>query len=140
MPFLFPSQDCLQNSFHPRVPFNQRPSTAAQLTSVSKRSSQPARSELYTAWSVIDDAKNKANALSAEAVKELDKASAAAQAKTGGIELYSAQYYAACTVGGMLACVSNVKGSLCLSGLSGQTPRCSLTCVNRGLAPNSSLN
>jgi solute carrier family 25 phosphate transporter 3 len=28
-----------------------------------------------------------------------------AQAKAGGIELYSAKYYAACTVGGILACV-----------------------------------
>ncbi|KAH6675497.1 mitochondrial carrier domain-containing protein [Halenospora varia] len=63
-----------------------------------------ARAELYTTWSAIDDAKNKANALSAEATKEFEKASAAAQAKVGGIELYSAQYYAACTFGGLLAC------------------------------------
>lgn len=58
---------------------------------------------------MIDDAKKKANALSAEATKEFDKASAAAQAKTGGIELYSANYYAACTFGGLLACVSVMK-------------------------------
>ncbi len=39
------------------------------------------------------------------AVQSYEKASAKAQAKTGGIELYSGKYYAACTVGGILACV-----------------------------------
>jgi len=49
--------------------------------------------------------KGKAQAFSAEAQKELQKASAAAQAKTGDIEIYSAKYYAACTFGGLIACV-----------------------------------
>lgn len=71
-----------------------------------KRTPLEARTELYPIWSAIDDAKNKANSLSSEAAKEFDKASAAAQAKTGKIELYSAQYYAACSFGGLLACVS----------------------------------
>jgi solute carrier family 25 phosphate transporter 3 len=65
---------------------------------------------------VVDDAKDKANALSAEAAKEFEKASAKAQAKTGHIELYSAQYYAACTFGGLLACVSRCSCS-CLTFL-----------------------
>jgi solute carrier family 25 (mitochondrial phosphate transporter), member 3 len=39
-------------------------------------------------------------------VKEFSKASNAAQAKAGKIELYSAKYYAACTFGGIMACVS----------------------------------
>merc|ERR1712000_172285 len=69
-----------------------------------KRTPLEARSELYPTWSTIDDAKNKANALSAEAAKEFEKASAKAQAKAGTIELYSAKYYAACTFGGLLAC------------------------------------
>jgi len=63
-----------------------------------------ARSELYGAWSVADDTKAKANQLSDKAVKEFDKASAAAQAKTGQIEMYSPKFYAACTFGGLLAC------------------------------------
>ena len=53
----------------------------------------------------MDDVKSKAGQLSAEAQAELSKASAAAQAKTGGIELYSGKYYAACVLGGVLACV-----------------------------------
>lgn len=109
MPLHFPSLDTLHDAFHPAMPLGRRPSPIPQASSKPPtRASLPARSELYTAWSVIDDAKKKANALSAEATKEFDKASAAAQAKTGGIELYSANYYAACTFGGLLACVSAV--------------------------------
>ncbi|EQL01065.1 mitochondrial phosphate carrier protein 2 [Ophiocordyceps sinensis CO18] len=43
-----------------------------------------ARPELYGAFSVVDDAKGKA--------------------RTGQIELYSGKFYAACTVGGLMAC------------------------------------
>ena len=75
-----------------------------------KRTPYQARTDIYPAWSVVDDAKNKANALSAEATKEFEKANAKAQAKTGQIELYSANYYAACTFGGLLACVRSSKG------------------------------
>ena len=57
----------------------------------------------------MDDAKNKATQLSDAAVKEFDKATGAAQVKTGNIELYSARYYAACTFGGLLACVSSAR-------------------------------
>jgi len=61
-------------------------------------------SHLYPIASVADDAKAKASQLSAEAQKELMKASKAAQAKTGQLELYSAKFYLACVVGGVLAC------------------------------------
>lgn len=107
MPLLFPSQDALHDVFHPAVPFGRPavPKTQPAPTG-DKRSPFQARSELYPAWSVVDDAKNKANALSTEATKELEKASAKAQAKASHIELYSAKYYAACTFGGLLACVS----------------------------------
>lgn len=54
---------------------------------------------------MVEDAKDKASKLSAEATKEFEKASSAAQAKTGKIELYSGKFYAACTFGGLLACV-----------------------------------
>lgn len=62
--------------------------------------------DLYQAWSVVDDAKGKAKKLSEEATKEFESASRKAQAAAGGIELYSAKYYAACTFGGLMACVS----------------------------------
>ena len=109
MPLLFPSQDTLHDVFHPAIPFGRPASPKTQpVPAAPKRSPFQARSELYPAWSVVDDAKNKANALSAEATKEFEKASAKAQAKAGHIELYSAKYYAACTFGGLLACVSNL--------------------------------
>jgi solute carrier family 25 phosphate transporter 3 len=113
MPLLFPTQGTLHEIFHPAIPFGRHPETPAKPAPAAapKRTPLQARSELYTAWSVIDDAKNKANALSAEATKELEKASAKAQAKTGQIEMYSAKFYAACTFGGLLACVSTFQGS-----------------------------
>ena len=104
MPLLFPSRDTLHDVFHPAIPFGRRPATPQ--SNPSKRTPPQARTEYYPTWSAVDDAKSKANALSAEAAKEFEKASAAAQAKTGKIELYSLQYYAACTFGGLLACVS----------------------------------
>ncbi|KAG7138006.1 Mitochondrial phosphate carrier protein 3 like [Verticillium longisporum] len=69
-------------------------------------SSGAGRSEahLYGAYSTVDDVKGKAQKLSSEAAKEFEKASAAAQAKAGRIELYSGRYYAACTFGGLMAC------------------------------------
>ena len=106
MPLLFPTQGTLHDCFHPAMTFGRRPETPAESAPAPKRTPLQARSELYTAWSVVDDAKNKANALSAEAQKEFEKASAKAQAKAGHIELYTAKYYAACTFGGLLACVS----------------------------------
>jgi solute carrier family 25 (mitochondrial phosphate transporter), member 3 len=108
MPLLFPSQDTLHDVFHPAVPFGRlRATSQPQLSPVaSKPTPLQARSELYPAWSVVDAAKDKANKLSAEATKEFEKASAKAQAKAGHIELYTAKYYAACTFGGLLACVS----------------------------------
>ncbi|KAH7133554.1 mitochondrial carrier domain-containing protein [Dactylonectria macrodidyma] len=68
------------------------------------RTPYEARMGLYSAYSMVDDAKDKTKKLGAEATREFEKASSKAQAKTGKIELFSAQYYAACTVGGLLAC------------------------------------
>lgn len=87
MPSLYPSQSSIKDAFSPQNP---------ELTTTT-RPSKPR----FAAWS----ASEKAAALSAEAQAEIKKASAAAQAKTGQIELYSAKYYAACTLGGLLACV-----------------------------------
>ena len=66
----------------------------------------PQKRPIFSAWSAADTVKDKAVELTDSAAKEYSKASNKAQAKVGGIELYSAKYYAACTVGGILACVS----------------------------------
>ncbi|CAJ2500921.1 Uu.00g037740.m01.CDS01 [Anthostomella pinea] len=96
MSSLFPNHHTLAQTFSP--PLSLRTPAAA------RASPHQARPELYGTYSVIEDAKSKAQKLSAEAQAEFDKASKAAQAKTGGIELYSLKYYAACTFGGLLAC------------------------------------
>lgn len=56
-----------------------------------KSSMQP-----FPAWSAIEEVK-----------KTAASASQKAQKTTGKIEPWSAEYYAACIVGGLLACVSN---------------------------------
>lgn len=93
---LFPSQDSVRQSFGSPLP---------QPSSKSGPTPYAARSELYGAWSVVEDAKDKAKKFSNEAQAEFDKASAKAKPKPGTIELYSGQYYAACVVGGLMACV-----------------------------------
>jgi solute carrier family 25 (mitochondrial phosphate transporter), member 3 len=98
MSYLYPRQETLQRAFgSPLAPRSRQQSTPTPYQ---------ARPELYGAWSAVDDAKNKAQKLSAEATKEFEKASSKAQAAAGKIELYSAEYYAACTFGGIMACVS----------------------------------
>lgn len=99
MSHLFPRPETLQGSIYTPMAV-KRPS--------SKPTPYQARPELFGAFSVVEDAKDKAQKLSAEATKEFEKASAAAQSKTGKIELYSGRYYAACTFGGLMACVSVV--------------------------------
>ena len=93
---LLPSAAALQSSFAPCSPF--RRSAAPQKPTTYRDNDVPI-------WSAVDDVKSKAGQLSAEAQKEYSKASATAQAKAGQIELYSGKYYAACTLGGILACV-----------------------------------
>lgn len=118
MPLLFPTQGMLHDVFHPAVPFGRHAdSRKTQPATPRKPTPLQARPELYTAWSVVDDAKNKASALSAEAQKEFDKAAGKAPGKTGQIELYSTNYYAACAFGGLLACVSTVRPGLVIHGL-----------------------
>lgn len=103
----------LHDVFHPAIPFGRRPEASPEpAPAAPKRTPLQARSELYPTWSVVDDAKKKASALSAEATKEFEKASTKAQAKAGHIELYTAKYYAACTFGGLLACVSKFSAVL----------------------------
>ncbi|ODH25626.1 hypothetical protein ACO22_05197 [Paracoccidioides brasiliensis] len=96
---ILPNQDTLAATFGSRHPLfgshHQR-----------KQVAEPARERpLFPAWSAIDDVKHKAEAVGKSATHELEKASAKIQSKTGQIELYSPKYYAACTFGGVLACV-----------------------------------
>ncbi|MCJ1481004.1 hypothetical protein MMC06_001160 [Schaereria dolodes] len=98
MPFFFPTQGTLSGVFASHVLYGQ-PSPRPP-----SRNSRQGRSDMFSAWSAVDDVKSKAGQLSAEAQKEYTKASQTAQAKAGTIELYSPTYYAACTLGGLLAC------------------------------------
>lgn len=110
MPFLFPSQQTAHAVLFMPSSIGSGPAMHAKPSSVEqKKVPLPAHQELYTTWSVVDDAKSKANALSAEATKEFEKASVLAQEKAGHIELYSPKYYAACTFGGLMACVSTFR-------------------------------
>ncbi|MCJ1478922.1 hypothetical protein MMC13_007606 [Lambiella insularis] len=99
MPLLFPTQNTLHQVFAAQSPIFQRHSQ-----SQSQTVSHTARKDLFPAWSAVDDVKSKAGQLSNEAQREFQKASEAAQAKAGKMELYSAKYYAACALGGLLAC------------------------------------
>ena len=105
MPLLFPTQSCLNEVFANQSPFS-RPAPKP------RSSEYPLKRPIFSAWSVAETAeaaKAKAGQLTDAAVDKYEKASAKAQAKTGGIELYSGKYYAACTVGGILACVCSFK-------------------------------
>ena len=92
---LFPNQSALRDCFAPTSPLTSKPRHT--------RSSEP--QDAFQTWSAVDDVKSKAGQLSAEAQAEISKASAAVQAKSGGIELYSGKFYATSVLGGVLACV-----------------------------------
>ncbi|KEF60062.1 uncharacterized protein A1O9_04912 [Exophiala aquamarina CBS 119918] len=92
---LFPDATALHQALLPTSPF-YRPA--------AKPVEHPKQRPIFSAWSAAETAKDKAVELSEAAQKEYNKASQKAQAKAGAIELYSAKYYAACTVGGILAC------------------------------------
>jgi len=89
---LFPSSTAVYQAFTPTSPYYKP---------ASQPTEHPQKRRLFSAWSAAD----KVIQLSEAAEHEYEKASQKAQAKVGGIELYSAKYYAACTVGGILACV-----------------------------------
>lgn len=79
---LFPSASSIKASFDPN---GSRQSVASN----------------YWINSTLDDAKDKAVELTKEAEAELKKASQAIKAETKGIKLYTPEFYAACTVGGI---------------------------------------
>lgn len=91
--FPHPSQSALNQAFSTRHVFDQPAPEPKHPTPD------------FSIWNVAEDIKSKANVLSKEAQAEMSKASSKAQEKTGKIELYSPRYYAACTFGGLIACV-----------------------------------
>ncbi|KAL7628748.1 Cu/Pi carrier [Parahypoxylon ruwenzoriense] len=91
MSYLFPNQHVLQQSLYSPLNPRVRASPATKVTPYQ------ARPELYGAYSVVEDTKNKAQ-------QEFDKASKATQAEGGKMELYTPTFYAAATFGGLLAC------------------------------------
>ena len=96
---LYPNTTALCQAFTPASPYYKPAPQPGE---------KPERRRYFSAWSAADAAKDKAIELSEAAQKEYEKASSKAQAKVGGIELYSAKYYAACTFGGILACVCDL--------------------------------
>lgn len=96
---LFPSLPLLTSTF---------PSGLTPSTNQKQHLTPEQVSARYPFASVSD----KANQLSKEAEKELEKAQRKIQQKTGGIELYSPKYYVACTIGGLAACVSLLRSEL----------------------------
>ncbi|KAL2262359.1 hypothetical protein VTK26DRAFT_1584 [Humicola hyalothermophila] len=100
---LFPNIDTLRHTL--ASPYSRGQPQNKPNASGATPTPYQARLELYPAYSIIDNTKDTAKKLSAEASREFDAASTKAQAKAGGqLELYSGKYYAACTVGGMMAC------------------------------------
>ncbi|CAF9909752.1 MAG: hypothetical protein GOMPHAMPRED_006857 [Gomphillus americanus] len=91
---LFPNQAALASCFT-----NGSPTTVR-----SQNRSLLDRSPPFQAWSVTEDIKKKTSQIGNEISKEYAHASQVAQKEVGGIELYSAKYYMACTLGGILAC------------------------------------
>lgn len=79
---LYPRYEVLQKTF-PSVSHDGVKSRGSGATPYQ------ARTDLYSAYSTIED---KAKKLSAEASAEFNKAAAATQAKKGTIELYSGKY------------------------------------------------
>jgi len=101
---LFPSFEALVHnsaySHYLRIHANDGNAARSQVPSQFR-----ANESLYSAWST-DDVKAKAAKVGdAAAATKFDKASNKAQATAGTIELYSPKFYAACTFGGLLACV-----------------------------------
>lgn len=83
---LFPNTSALCQSFNPTSPYYKP----------APKQEHPQKRRLFSAWSAVDTAKDKAAQLTEAAQAEYEKASQKAQAKAGGIELYSFKYYMAC--------------------------------------------
>lgn len=100
MPSFFPAIDILRDVFSSQANYTQYPSNPP----LEQHLPNAPKQRRFSAWSTVDNGDIK-GALSVEAQKEISQASVDARAKTGQIELYSPKYYAACTFGGLIACV-----------------------------------
>ena len=96
MPLWYPSKE----------DFSASPSHSTE-TQILRRNGALA-SNLYPIMSVSE----RADKLAEEASHNLTEASAKAQLKVGNIKLYSLKYYTACTLGGLLACVSHLMSNV----------------------------
>lgn len=94
MPGLFPTASALSANFTSPIA-NPRASGASRYQ---------ARTDLYQSWNITEDAKQKTAELSSAAKTELSKATDKVGVKTGGLELYSKEFYASATFGGLMAC------------------------------------
>jgi len=86
MPSLFPTSTALSAVFGKAAP------APALENTEQNHSRHDVPAGRYQIWSVTEDAERKASELGHAAAKEYQKASAVAQAKVGGIELYSGKY------------------------------------------------
>lgn len=98
MPSIFPGVDALANNLAFSLLVPPPSAVARDAESSSSSSLLPKNRTTFLAWSAVDNVKSTIE-------KDWDKASHKAQEKAGKIELYSPKYYAACTFGGLLACV-----------------------------------
>ena len=103
---LFPNQDTLRSSFSSSTPFSKRTRKGNESQGfVSSRLRHCTFSDIFIARDALEGAKGKAQKLKNVTAHEFDKASHKAQDAAGPIELHSLKYFAACTIGGILACV-----------------------------------
>ena len=107
MPSILPSQEVLSGALAP-----QSSPANSNKGHVDPAPANKQQRPLFGAWSVIEDVKHAAEKVEKAAAKDFDKASNKVQSKTGHIEPWSAKYYASCTIGGLMACVSILNISL----------------------------
>lgn len=107
---LFPTHAALESSFNGSVPFFDRKPRSLKSHNHASSGLRPCTiSDIYLARDALEDTKRKAQKIGDVAVHEFDKASHKAQDVAGPIELHSFKYFAACTMGGILACVRTFK-------------------------------
>lgn len=103
MPLVLPSPETVVGAFaHRHSPSNTNKRPANPRPESMER-------PLFPAWSTVDDVKKAAQSAEKGVAGEVDKASNKVQSKTGKIEMHSWQYFASCTFGGLMACVSIIR-------------------------------
>lgn len=94
---LLPSLEVLVTAFgRPQKSQLHDPEPSVPSSAVTTATS---RRPIFPAWSAVDDVRKTVS-------HDIEVAQARVHDRTGDIELYSPKYYASCTIGGILACVS----------------------------------